>query len=91
MNELQYFEVVLSNGSSDDSNAEWICIRGTEQPTLPEAQEFLARDSKRIGAPVVGVYPIDEHTARGCYDFDNEAIWPIFTRENERSGESIEG
>lgn len=85
--ELKYFEVAFSNsGSADDENATWICIRGTGEPTVAEAQRFLEGDSKRIGAPVVGVFPIDEQTARGSYDFEHEADWPVFSRDGEDTG-----
>lgn len=76
MPELEYFELLFAN-------CEWICIRGTAEPTIEEAQEFVAQDSKRIGAPVTGVFPIDEQTARACYDFSNEANWPIFSKEGD--------
>lgn len=82
MPELKYFEVAFSDsGDPDDCNATWVCIRGTEQPTISEAQRFMARDSKLFNAPVVGVFPIDEQTARSSYDFDNEANWPIYSKE----------
>ena len=75
---LKYFEIELSNGDAD--SASWMCIRGTDQPTIDEAQIFLNRDSEKLSLPVAGVYPIDEQTARGCYDFDNESAWPIFRK-----------
>ncbi len=80
MPELKYFEVAFSRTDADDSNAEWICIRGTEQPTLAEANRFLASDVKRLGLPAVGVFPIDENYARSCYDFSHEQDWPIFSK-----------
>lgn len=93
MPELKYFEVAFSHESADDCNATWVCIRGTEQPTVAEAQQFMARDSELFGAPVVGVFPIDEQTARACYDFDNEANWPIFSKGGGYCGEKakVEG
>lgn len=78
--ELKYYEVAFSHGSADDGDAVWVCIRGIDEPTVEEAQRFMTRDSELFGKPVVGVYPIDERTARGCYDFDNEANWPIFSK-----------
>lgn len=78
---LKYFEIEFSDG--DENTATWMCIRGTEQPTIDEAQIFVARDSEMFGLPVAGVYPIDEVTARGSYDFGNEASWPIFSRERD--------
>ena len=79
---LNYFEVAFSNGSANDNNAQWICIRGTQKPTLAEAHQFLALDCERFGLPVVGVYPIDKDTARNFYDFSNENNWPIFSKED---------
>lgn len=76
--ELHYFEVEFSDGNED--TAVWMCIRGTEQPTLEEAAEFLSRDAAMFGFPVAGIYPIDELTARGSYDFSHEASWPVFSR-----------
>lgn len=78
---LQYFEVAFSDsGNPDDCNATWVCICGTDRPTVAEAQQFMAKDSDLFKAPVVGVFPIDEQTARACYDFDREADWPIFSK-----------
>ena len=79
--QLKYFEIELSNG--DDNSAVWMCIRGSDQPTIEEAQRFLTRDSEKLGLPVAGVYPIDDLTAQSCYDFDNEASWPVFSRAAE--------
>lgn len=84
MPKIQYFEIEFSDG--DGRTAEWICIRGTDEPTLEEAREFLKKDSETIGLPVAGVYPIDEFTARACYDFDNESLWPIFSKEAKSGG-----
>lgn len=87
---MMYFEVVFSkSGDADDCNAVWICIRGTERPSLEEAQRFLAQNSGSFGMPVVGVFPIDEQTARACYDFDNEANWPVFRKTHEEEDTCI--
>ena len=80
MPEMKYFEAAFSRTDADDSNAEWICIRGTEQPTLMEANRFLASDVKRLGLPVVGIFPIDRDYAQNYYDFSHEQDWPIFTK-----------
>ena len=78
---VSYFEIAMSNGTADDADAYWMCIKGTSQPTVEEAQSFLAADSELIGQPVVGVYPIDEASARKFYDFDDEPNWPVFDRK----------
>lgn len=80
MEVLKYFEVALSETDADDCDAIWICIRGTEQPTIEEANLFMARDVEKVGMPVVGVFPIDKDYAEGCYDFSREAEWPVFSK-----------
>ena len=82
--ELKYFEVKFSDGY--EANAVWVCIRGTDEPTIEEAQWFMASDSAQLKLPVAEVCEIDEQTARGCYDFDNEANWPVFSRGGGRGG-----
>lgn len=86
---LRYFEVKFSDGV--ECNAAWVCIRGTDKPTVVEAQWFAAMDSIALKLPVVEVCEIDEQTARGCYDFSNEADWPIFSRGGGPNGKKIEG
>jgi len=73
---MTYFEIEFSDGLTE----QWICIKGLEQPTVEEAQQFCAEDSRIFRLPVTGVYPIDEATARNCYDFQGEKDWPIFSR-----------
>lgn len=82
--ELKYYEVKFSDGN--EINAVWMCIRGTDQPTTEEAQWFMASDSAALKLPVAEVCEIDEQTARGCYDFSNEADWPIFSKGGTRYG-----
>ena len=72
---MNYYEINLK--SEDDADSVWICIKGVRQPSIDEASEFLKGDVKKFG-PVLHVYPIDEITARGCYDFRNEPNWPVF-------------
>ena len=81
---LRYFEVKFSDGC--EINSVWVCIRGTDEPTVEEAQWFMASNSAQLKLPVAEVCEIDERTARGCYDFDNEADWPIFSRGGGRGG-----
>jgi len=73
---IQYYELCFSNGDADTET--WICIKGVRQPTISEANVFCAKDAEMYNAKVVSVDPIDKTTARGCYDFDNEANWPVF-------------
>ena len=72
---MKYYEVEFSDGQTPDV---CICIRGLREPSIEEAATFCAADTKIIGMPVSNVYPIDEKEARSCYDFTNEADWPIF-------------
>lgn len=77
MSDINFFEVEFSDGN--ENTAMWICIKGMKQPTIDEAKRFLAADAEMFKLPVAGVYPIDEATARNCYDFSNESNWPIFS------------
>jgi len=79
---LKYFEIELSDGNDDA--AVWICIKGTGQPSIEEAQQFMTRDCETFGLPVAGVYAIDEWSARNCYDFSNEAVWPVFFKNDHQ-------
>lgn len=74
---MKYFEIEFSN-NGDENNAYWICIKGNRQPTVAEATEFCQKDSEMYGLPVFRVDPIPENVARDCYDFSNEANWPVF-------------
>lgn len=51
-------------------------IKGTECPTIYEAEEFVRKDL--MGRHITGVFPIDENEARCFYDFSNEEKWPVF-------------
>ena len=58
---------------------ESICIKGERIPTVEEANAFLAEDIKAwYHAHVVKVIPLTEHEARDCFNFENEADWPVF-------------
>jgi len=71
-----YYDVCFSDGS--ESTEPCICIKGVRQPSVSEANEFLAKDVELYGAPVVSVDPIDEETARNFFDFSDEKNWPVF-------------
>lgn len=75
MENMKYFEIEFTDGQTPD---ERICIRGLREPSIEEAAEFCEEDAKIIGMPVSNVYPIDERTARSCYDFRNVDNWPVF-------------
>ena len=76
---MKYFEIQFSDYTTN--NEEWICIKWLREPTLEEAALLCSHDAERFQLPVAGVYPIDEVAAIGCYDFDNEANWPVFGAE----------
>ena len=71
-----YYEVCFSDGS--ESTETCICIKGARQPSVSEANEFLAKDVEFYEAPVVSVEPIDEESARKFFDFSDEKNWPVF-------------
>ena len=73
---MKYYEIEFSDGNEE--TAVWVCIKGVRQPSIAEASEFCKRDAERYRLPVRGVYPIDEMTARSCYDFSGEERWPVF-------------
>lgn len=74
---MYYFEVEFSD-SGNENTANWICIRGVREPSVAEAAFFCKEDLDLYGFPVYRVDPIDEATARDCYDFSNEKSWPVF-------------
>ena len=75
---MNYYEIRLGNGY-DGGKSVWMCIKGTREPTIREASDFCRADVESYKLPVSGVYPIDERTARSCYDFSHEQDWPVFT------------
>ncbi len=73
---MNYYEIEFSNGNED--SAEWMCIKGVKEPSVDDAANFCKHEAAMWGLPVKGVYPIDERTAKSCYDFTNESNWPVF-------------
>lgn len=76
--EYQYFEVCIGDGPKENVNDYWMCIRGMREPSVQEAEQFLADDIAQTGGRVLGVYPIDRRDADGSYDFSDEDQWPVF-------------
>ena len=76
--EYQYFEVCIGDGPKESVNDYWMCIRGVRAPSIQETEQFLADDIAKLGGHVLDVYPIDQTTAGGCYDFSYEDQWPVF-------------
>lgn len=76
--EYQYYEVCIGNGPEESGNDFWMCIRGVREPSIQEAEQFLAGDIAKNGGRVLGVYPIDQEAAKGSYDFSYEEQWPVF-------------
>ena len=56
-------------------------IKGTECPTIYEAEEFVRKDL--MGRHITGVFPIDENEARCFYYFSNEEKWPVFEKPHK--------
>lgn len=78
--ELSYYEVCIGHGPKETDNDFWMCIRGEREPSIQEAEQFLAADIAKHGGHVLGVYPIDQEAAKNCYDFSREEQWPVFGR-----------
>lgn len=76
--EQQYFEICIGDGPEESDDDFWMCIRGVREPSIQEAEQFLADDIAQIGGHVLGVYPIDRRDADGFYDFSYEEQWPVF-------------
>lgn len=76
--EQQYFEICIGDGPKESYNDIWMCIRGIRAPSIQEAEQFLAGDIAKFGGHVLGVSPIDQRTAEGCYDFSYVEQWPVF-------------
>ncbi len=76
--EYQYFEVCIGDGPGESETDTWVCIKGVKTPTIQDAERFLHTDVTRFGGHVLSVTPIDRGTAEDSYDFDEEALWPVF-------------
>ncbi len=67
---IYYHEVVFENNTE-------ICIKSAKDfVSIEELNVFLAEDCAKFGK-VIKTFPIDERSARSCYDFSNEPNWPI--------------
>ena len=76
----QYYEICIGPGPflpGDDSNF-WMCIHGVRQPTLEEAEQFLAEDVKNNGGKVLAVNRISAEDASALYDLSLEERCPVF-------------
>lgn len=74
----QYFEVCIGSGPREHEDDFWMCVCGVREPSIPEAELFCSAEVSRNGGHVLSVSPIDEATARACYDFSHENRWPVF-------------
>ncbi len=75
--EYQYFEVFFE--PFEDGSEYSMCIKGIRQPTVEEANAFLAKDREKLKlGPVTEVWPGDREELEPSYDFDNEENWPVF-------------
>ncbi len=70
MNKIYYHEVVFEDGTE-------ICIKSVKDDvSFEELNDFAKEDCAKCGQ-VIATFPIDERTARSCYDFSNEPNLPI--------------
>lgn len=81
MKNYNYYEVVFrSHDKFEDTYS--ICIKGTREPTIKEAEEFCKEDMKNIGYDCVDeVIEITEEEANMFFDMENECKWPVFGEE----------
>ena len=71
---IRYFELVFKDEYS-------MIIKAVRQPTIEEAEQFIAEDMKTRPLHYDHIEEIHEWTeedARSAFDFDNEDNWPIF-------------
>lgn len=73
--EYRYFEVMLDDGYS-------ICIKGVRKPTRKEAAEFLTEKDLE-GRNVSRVVEWSREDAETAFDFEREAEWPVFGRDEK--------
>lgn len=72
MESVKYYEV-------DFNNEFGICILGTRQPTIEEAEKFCKKDMEKYDATsVIFVAETDYNTAHSCYAMEDEASFPVF-------------
>ena len=77
--EQQYFEICIGDGPKESYNRTFGCvIRGIRAPSIQEAEHVSRRRHRQIWRPCLGVSPIDQRTAEGCYDFSYVEQWPVF-------------
>jgi len=77
MNE-NYYEICIGPGPFITDTDFWMCIRGTRQPSLEEAEQFYAEDVQKFGGNVLAVNQLSAQEAGDFYDLSNEANWPVF-------------
>ncbi|MGN8969859.1 hypothetical protein [Intestinimonas sp. HCP28S3_D6] len=51
-------------------------IKGTRDPSVEEAQDFISKHG--TDEVVIGVFPISREEAENFYDFTYEENWPVF-------------
>lgn len=81
MKNYNYYEVVFrSYRRLADTYS--ICIKGTREPTIREAEEFCKDDMKKMGYDCVSrVIEITGEEANMFFDMENECKWPVFGEE----------
>ena len=77
--DVKYYEVFFK--PFEDGSEYSMCTKGVRQPSVEEANAFLAEDRVKLKLPPVAeVWPGDREKLDGSYDFDDEDNWPIFGR-----------
>lgn len=94
--DIKYYEIELANVNGDEDlepNADdtyCMCILGKREPSIKEAEEFLANDMKKLGYNcVVFVAEITPEEADAFYDMRNKANFPVFSSSCVKSTSGI--
>ena len=72
---MRYFELTFPDGYS-------MVIKALREPTIPEAEAFIAKDMKLMGYDRIEfIEEWPRENAVTAFDFDRENQWPIFGME----------
>lgn len=75
---MRYFELTFPDGYS-------MVIKALREPTIPEAEVFVAEDMRRMGYHTIDyVTEWTREDAVTAFDFDHENQWPIFGTEGTK-------
>ena len=96
--ETKFYEVELwkdykdENGNIDGGITDYsLCIKGIREPSIIEAEHFLAEDIKALGYKgVTRVFEIPEEEAHNFFDTEHIENWRIFGKENKEMKDNKE-